>query len=236
MHGPTALRYDLPVRTREQFEFGFKFDLGASQSKQGLFTGSLAYYNLELKNIPINIADDPTADTILRPLGEGRTSEGLEITFTSAPVDGLKLYGGLAYIIDADYPALTGLEDEGFLFSDLHVQNVSDLTANLLARYQFMEGNMKGSFDSFGLRHNSKRNPELRSGGLANNFNTLYIVPSNTTMNLGFGKTFQRKETDWTVSLFVDNFTDELNIGRALPDKISFDPGRTWRLQLKNRF
>lgn len=228
--------FDLPARTGEQFEFGFKFDLGAAQSKQGLFTGSVAYFNLELKNVPINIADDPTADTILRPLGEGRTSEGLEFTFTSAPIDGLKLYGGLAYIIDADDPALTGLEDKGLLFSDLHVQNVSDLTANLLARYQFMEGNMKGSFVSFGLRYNSKRNPELRNGGLANNFNTLYIVPSNTTMNLGFGKTFQRDKTDWTLSLFVDNITDELNIGRALANKISFDPGRTWRLQLKNRF
>ena len=65
---------------------------------------------------------------------------------------------------------------------------------------------------------------------------TLYIVPSNTTMNLGFGKTFQRNKTDWTLSLFVDNIADELNIGRALANKISFDPGRTWRIQLKNRF
>ncbi|MDA1382650.1 MAG: TonB-dependent receptor plug domain-containing protein [Bacteroidetes bacterium] len=228
--------FDLPARTGEQFEVGLKFDLGRSRSKPGFFTGSLAYYNLELKNVPINIADDPNTDTILRPLGEGRTSEGLEFTFTSAPVDGLKLFGGLAYVIDADDPALTGLEGEGFLFSDLHVQNVSDFTANVLARYQFQEGNMRGSFVSFGLRHNSKRNPELRNGGLANNFNTLYIVPSNTTMNFGLGKTFQAKRSEWTVSLFVDNITDELNIGRALPDKISFDSGRTWRLQVRNRF
>jgi iron complex outermembrane receptor protein len=231
--------FDLPPRSGEQFEFGFKFDLGAAKSKPGLFTGSLAYFELELRNIPINIADDPTLDTILRPLGEGRTSEGLEFTFTSAPMDGLKLYGGFAHIIDADDPALKGsalAEAAGLSWSDLHVENVSDYTANILARYQFMEGNMKGSFVSFGLRYNSKRNPELRSGGLDNNFNTLYVVPSNTTMNLGFGKTFQRNKTDWTVSLFVDNFTDEFNIGRALPDKISFDPGRTWRLQLKNRF
>jgi len=55
-------------------------------------------------------------------------------------------------------------------------------------------------------------------------------------LNLGIGKTFQGETIDWTVSLFVDNITDEVNIGRALPEKISFDPGRTWRLQLRNRF
>ncbi len=232
--------YDLPAIRGGQFEFGLKFDAVSKKSgRDGLFAGSVTYYSIELENLPINIAENPDIDTILRPLGKGRESEGLEFTFTSAPLQGLKLFGGVSYILDVVDPALESsrARSMGLGPEDILPQNVSKWTANLLARYQFLEGGLKGSFVSLGVRHNDKRNGELFAGGGINrNYNTLYSIPAETVINVGVGKQFQLDRSRWTVSLFIDNLTDELAIGRAMPWKVSFDPGRTWRLQFKNEF
>ena len=231
--------YDLPPITGQQFETGLKFDLGSHTKNPGLFSGSFTYYNIELINIPINVAENPDVDTILRPIGKGRKSEGLEFTFTSSPVEGLRLFGGVSYILNVFDPALesTTARSIGLGPEDIWPQNVARWTANLLARYQFLDGKLEGWFATYGLRYNSARNSELLTGGGINrNINTFYRVPAESVMNLGVGKQFKGERSTWTVSLFVDNFTDEEALGRMMPWKVSFDPGRTWRLQIKNNF
>ena len=98
--------YDLPPITGDQFEVGVKVDLGAQLGKRpGLLTGNLTYFELEMVNLPVNISEDPTQD-IYRPSGVGRTSEGMEISFSSNPTKGLRIFGSMAYLFDSDNPAL----------------------------------------------------------------------------------------------------------------------------------
>ena len=234
--------YDLPPITGDQLEFGVKVDLGAQAGmRPGLLTGNLTYFELEMVNLPVNISEDET-QSIYRPSGVGRTSEGMELSFSSNPSRGLRFFGSMAYLFDSENPALVRRgSDEATVNSisggKLWPENVSQFVVNALARYQVLEGGMKGSFVSLGLRYNSKRNSEVDfGGGLTRALPYLYNVPSETKLNLGLGKEFERERSTWRVALFVDNLTDVLSTGRSINFKSSFDPGRTIRLQFKNNF
>ena len=234
--------YDLPPITGDQFEFGLKVDLGAQLGRRpGLLTGNLTYFELEMVNLPVNISDDETQN-IYRPSGVGRTSEGMELSFSSNPARGLRFFGSMAYLFDSENPALVRrAKDEATVNSisggKLWPENVSQFVVNALARYQVLEGDMKGSFVSLGLRYNSKRNSEVDfGGGITRALPYLYHVPSETKLNLGLGREFERERSTWRVALFVDNLTDVLSTGRSINFKSSFDPGRTVRLQFKNSF
>ena len=234
--------YDLPPITGDQLEFGVKVDLGAQAGmRPGLLTGNLTYFELEMVNLPVNISDDET-QSIYRPSGVGRTSEGMELSFSSNPSRGLRIFGSMAYLFDSDNPALVRRgSDEATVNSisggKLWPENVSQFVVNVLARYQVLEGGLKGSFVSLGLRYNSKRNSEVDfGGGLTRALPYLYHVPSESKLNLGLGKEFERDRSTWRVALFVDNLTDVLSTGRSINFKSSFDPGRTIRLQFKNNF
>jgi hypothetical protein len=234
--------YDLPPITGDQLEFGVKVDLGAQAGmRPGLLTGNLTYFELEMVNLPVNISDDET-QSIFRPSGVGRTSEGMELSFSSNPSKGLRIFGSMAYLFDSDNPALVRRgSDEATVNSisggKLWPENVSQFVVNVLGRYQVLEGGLKGSFVSLGLRYNSKRNSEVDfGGGLTRALPYLYHVPSESKLNLGLGKEFETERSTWRVALFVDNLTDVLSTGRSINFKSSFDPGRTIRLQFKNNF
>jgi outer membrane receptor protein involved in Fe transport len=234
--------YDLPPITGGQFEVGVKLDLGAQAGKRpGLFTGNLTYFELEMINLPVNISEDET-QSIYRPSGVGRTSEGMEISFSSNPTKGFRIFGSMAYLLDSDNPALVRRGKDAATVNSitggkLWPENVSRFVVNTLARYQVLEGGMKGSFVSLGLRYNSMRNSEVDfGGGITRALNYLYHVPAETKLNFGIGREFERERSTWRVSLFVDNLTDVLSTGRSINFKSSFDPGRTIRLQFRNNF
>ena len=131
--------FDLPPVEGEQLEFGFKWQL-----LDGRLAGTFSYWDIERVNIPINISENPD-DTILRPGGKGRHTEGIEFDVRARLTDNWQLFGGYMNMIDMIDPNLPAS-----VCTQCRPMETPETGATIFTSYRFDEGPLKGFLVSIG--------------------------------------------------------------------------------------
>jgi outer membrane receptor protein involved in Fe transport len=197
--------------------FGFPSAFGPDETTsyegglKGLFLdGALSLdfsvYYIDWKDIQLQQRDPDTGFVYYSNAGKAR-SQGLELTLAAAPTERLNIAATIAYT-DAELSDPTS----GGIVADAGdpLPFSADLTATLSADQEFtitdnVDGFIGGTFAYVGSRYEAFPS----EAGLPR-----IEMPSYTALDLRAGVRF----SDWTVSLFARNVTDEFGILGAEPE------------------
>lgn len=122
----------------EQFELGLKAEL-----LEGKVQGSLTLYNIDKVNVVDELDDDGNVIFI-----DGRSSEGVELSVTGQPLDGMNISVSYAY---------TDAKDKDASGESRQAESIADNILNLYASYEFQSGNFEGLGLGAGYYYESDR-------------------------------------------------------------------------------